>query len=355
MSEILNILGLMSGTSLDGIDMAQCQFQYSEKQWKYQIIHTETVPYSSYWEDILKNAHKLKGFDLLLLDIKYGEYLGSVINKFLKKHKSTIDFIASHGHTIFHIPEQRFTYQLGNGQAMATKTGIPVIHNFRLKDVLNGGQGAPLVPVGDQYLFDEYQFCINLGGFANVSMLDKGIRIAYDICPVNFALNLVSAEKKQKFDYKGKLAQNGKIISELLNELNQLEYYSKKPPKSLGREWFEKYFTPIFVKYNTSTEDKLRTLSEHISYQISRSLNFYTSGNNKALLTGGGVYNDFLIQLIREKSKAEINKPSDQLINFKEALVFAFLGLLNYRGKINCYSSVTGAKKNLTTGNIAYP
>jgi len=216
-------------------------------------------------------------------------------------------------------------------------------------DIALGGQGAPLVPIGDRLLFSEYDFCLNLGGFANISFESENKRIAYDICPVNIILNELASKTGVAFDKDGEIGKSGTIHSELLNTLNNISYYHQKHPKSLGKEWLTSNFSPFLEDFNIPLNDKIRTLYEHISHQITNSI---TIGNAKILITGGGAHNVFLIDLLKQKTKANIVIPTNEIIDFKEALVFAFLGLRRLRGEINCLASVTGAVKDCSGGII---
>lgn len=354
--KVYNVIGLMSGTSLDGLDIAYCTFKLNNGKWSYALNCAETIKYSKDWYLKLTKAHLLSSAQLLQMHSEYGLFLGDKVTGFIKKHKlKNVDFVSSHGHTIFHRPENGFTFQLGNGASLASACGIKVVCNFRIMDVALKGQGAPLVPIGDRLLFAEYDFCLNLGGFSNISFEYKGKRVAFDICPVNTALNYLASAKKRSFDKNGLLAKSGKVNSELLLKLNELDYYQKKKPKSLGREWLEKYFIPVIDSEIISTEDKLATVAEHVAYQISRVM-LDKSKSGTLLITGGGANNKFLIKIISDRLPAyQIIIPSQSLVDFKEALVFAFLGVLKVEGKINTLHSVTGAVKDSSGGVIFIP
>jgi anhydro-N-acetylmuramic acid kinase len=341
----------MSGTSLDGLDLAYCVFKKESDKWKFSIKEAITLKYDIEWTKKLKNAHTLSSASLLKLHNEYGTYLGHCVRDFARGKKITnLDFISSHGHTIFHQPENRFTFQLGHGAAIASATGYPVVNDFRSLDVTLGGQGAPLVPIGDKLLFSEYEYCLNIGGFANISYEHKGDRIAFDICPANIALNYLAGLYGKDYDEDGKIAAKGKVDKTLLNKLNALSYYKKAAPKSLGREWLEKEFLPIIDKTNLSNTDKMATVTQHIVMQIAAVMN----GRKASLLaTGGGALNKHLIQQIKKHSpQTKIIVPGKELVNYKEALVFALLGALRWRGEVNCLKSVTGASKNNSGGSI---
>lgn len=351
-----NVIGLMSGTSLDGLDVAYCTFQFYKGKWSYTIDDAETIKYSKNWSRKLKEAHLLSGEELMQLHGDYGALLGEKVLHFMKEYKiRNVDFVASHGHTIFHNPQKGFTFQLGNGASLAAACGIKTVCDFRVMDVALKGQGAPLVPIGDKLLFTEYNFCLNLGGFSNISYEHKGNRIAFDICPVNTALNYLALAKGKMYDKDGKMAESGKIKKELLVELNALKYYHKSYPKSSGREWLSTYFLPLIDKYTIPAEDKLATVVEHVAFQISQAIQ-NTAKKGKLLVSGGGANNKFLVSRLMEKLPAhEVIVPSPNLVNYKEALVFAFLGVLKMEQKINALKSVTGAIKNSSGGVVFIP
>ena len=341
-------IGLMSGTSLDGLDIVYVKFNKIDFS-EFEIIYATTIEYSEQWEKRLKNSIRLDAENLSNLDIDFGAYLGNKTQEFMSKHKITaLDFIASHGHTVFHQPDLGITLQVGDGQQIYNITKCTTISDFRIQDVQLGGQGAPLVPIGDRILFSEYEACINLGGFANISYESENNRIAFDICPVNIVLNYYCKKIGFNYDDKGDNASKGTVHESLLEDLNALQYYLKTPPKSLGLEWVSHYVFPLLDHYKLEVRDILRTYTEHIAYQISLIINPFDA----VLFTGGGVYNDFLIERIQNLSTTQIIIPKDEIINYKEALIFSLLGLLKLEDEINCLSSVTGAKINHSSGKI---
>ncbi|HEC43154.1 hypothetical protein LCGC14_2195490 [marine sediment metagenome] len=345
------ILGIMSGTSLDGLDLAICSFEEKTGIWAYHILHTETVPYDENWIRKLDSAPYLSGLDLQLLDLEYGKFISEQANAAVVSSGIEIELIASHGHTVFHQPEGGYTLQIGNPQVIAAVTGVQTVGNFRQLDMLYGGQGAPLVPVGDDLLFGEYEYCLNLGGFANISYKHRAKRFARDICPANIVLNRYARDLDLPFDNEGKAGRSGNICQPLYDRLNTLPYFSMEGPGSLAREWLESEFLPLIGEFMLPVTDTLRTLSEHIAFQVSRQI----KPHSKILVTGGGAYNIFLLERISHHSQSEISSSSVELIEFKEAMVFAFLGLLKIRGEINCYSSVTGAEKDSCCGVLYTP
>jgi len=346
----------MSGTSLDGLDIAYCEFKKNEK-WQYEILLAETLKYSKSWRDKLRSAFKSDGYYLSYLDIEYGKFIGEKVLSFIKKHKLVVDFIASHGHTIFHEPEKGLTLQIGHGISIASVSNLPVVCDFRSGDVALGGQGAPLVPLVDKMLFSKYDYCLNLGGFANISFDNKqGERIAFDICPVNIVLNELVGKFGKEFDTGGRIASMGVIDRDLLSRLNRLAFYKAKAPKSLGREWVEHKFFPILNACNISTQDTLRTVVEHIATQIALAVHVKPRLTApKLLITGGGAYNTFLLKRISSVATCTISLPEDITIQFKEAMAFAFLGVLKMREETNILKSVTGAKRDSSGGTICFP
>lgn len=349
--ELTFCIGLMSGTSLDGLDLVYVKFDNNDIS-NFEILSTETIDYSDNWKHKLQNAINLDEHFIQTLNRDYGVFLGEQTKEFIVKNKiEKLDFIASHGHTIFHQPENGITLQIGDGQNISNITNSKVVSDFRTQDVKLGGQGAPLVPIGDKLLFSEFEACVNLGGFANISFKSNKKRIAFDICPVNIVLNYYSKILGFDYDDKGLLSSKGEINENLLQELNQLEFYITNPPKSLGLEWVHRFIFPVFEKYQLKPGSILRTFTEHIAQQIAIIIHPF----QKVLFTGGGVYNEFLIKRIKDLTNADIIIPSDKIINYKEALIFALLGLLKLQEKDNCLSSVTGAKKNHSSGVIFNP
>ncbi len=347
------VLGVMSGTSLDGIDLAFVTFTRDLK-WEFSIGAAETVPYNQEWKQRLSGGINLDSEELQVLDEDYTEYLAEVINKFINKHKlEELDAVCSHGHTIKHEPENGLTLQIGNLPQLAELTGNSVVCDFRVQDVALGGQGAPLVPVGDELLFSEYKYCLNLGGFANVSTSKDGNRIAYDICAVNTVLNHYAEKLGMEYDKDGDNARQGKLNPELLERLEALPFYKMPPPKSLGIEYVNKEILPLINSLEKDIPSVLRNFTQHVALQISNEIGKDASA--EVLVTGGGCLNTFLIQQIKKMTLTHLVIPSLEIINYKEALIFAFLGVLKLRDEINVYSSVTGAESDHSSGEIYLP
>lgn len=345
-------IGVMSGTSLDGIDLAWCHFSRKEDgRWAYRIEKAVTVPYSDDFRQRLSNAQELSALEYVKLNNDVAAIFAKAINSWLGDG-SRPDFIASHGHTVFHQPEIGLTTQIGNGAILAARTNVLTVCDFRTKDVALGGQGAPLVPIGDELLFGEYDACLNLGGFSNVSYRVDNKRIAYDISPCNMALNKLANLVGLPYDKDGQLSRNGQILPELLQKLNDLEYYHQKPPKSLGKEWFENAFYPVLEQFldNNAVDDVARTVVEHIAMQIVANV---PETAQTLLITGGGAHHHFLIQQIQsQKDALKIVVPDNLIVDYKEALIFAFLGLLRLNGEVNCLRSVTGAREDCCGGGV---
>ena len=344
------MIGLMSGTSLDGVDLAYCRFTLENGQWGHSIEQTQTFGYPDKWQSVLRNAQDLPEESLDSLHVQLGDYFAHVIESFIETHALDVDFIASHGHTAIHRPEEGVTRQLGSGSRMSHLLGIPVINDFRSKDLRLGGQGAPLVPIGDRFLFSDYDICVNLGGFANLSYSDSGTRKAFDICPLNMALDEVAQVAGKAFDDHGQMARTGSVSTRLVKQLNGLPYYSSSGPKSLGREWYLESFRPIWKDRQMPMNHLAASLAEHAAIQIASAMEPVEGMN--ALFTGGGAYHDLLMERIAHHSEKDIHIPGDALIQYKEALVFAFLGVLRWRNEVNVLASVTGASKDHCSGVI---
>ena len=342
----------MSGTSLDGLDIVYCKIKVGKKSKKFEILSATTKKYAPDWKRKLASAHTLTASQLFSLDHDYGQYLAKATLDFIKENKiNDVDFIASHGHTIFHQPKNGFTYQLGSGQTIYDVSGLPVVFDFRSLDVIRGGEGAPLVPIGDRYFFSEYDICLNLGGIANLSMEDNGKRIAFDFCFANMGLNFLSAKAGKEFDRNGVLASSGEINDIMLKQLKTVYKPLRKKRPSLGREGFEKSIQSILDNETIPLQNRLRTFCESIAIETANAVPA-KKNKMKLLVTGGGALNSFLVQTIRGKlkNKAEVVIPQRQIIEFKEAVVFALLGVLRVRGEVNCLKSVTGANRDSSVG-----
>ncbi|HBK83556.1 MAG TPA: anhydro-N-acetylmuramic acid kinase [Flavobacterium sp.] len=345
-----NVLGVMSGTSLDGVDIANLSFSNTGK-WYWQILEAETIPYSNDWLVKLKNAVNFSESEIYQLNIDYTHYLADLINNFISTNKlKNIDAICSHGHTVLHKPHLGITLQIGNLPIISNLTHHKVVCDFRVQDINLGGQGAPLVPIGDRMLFYNYDYCINLGGFSNISFEDDFERVAFDISPVNTVLNYFAQQLGYEYDDKGIIAKSGNFNRSLFDNLNAIDYYQKKFPKSLGVEFVNERILTSIRSFQISIPDILNTFSEHIAFQISKVI---TDKKATLLFTGGGVYNEYLMNRVKYfLPNSTIIIPNSKTIQYKEALIFGFLGVLKLRNEINVLSSVTGASHDHTSGKV---
>lgn len=347
-------LGIMSGTSLDGLDLCLTEFHFDGK-WNFKITQADCVDYNDEWRRKLASAHELSEEKIQRLHVEFGHFIGENVNSFLKRDSlAKPEIVCSHGHTVFHQPEKGITVQIGDGQTIANATGITCVNDFRSLDVSLGGQGAPLVPIGDELLFSEFDACLNLGGFSNISFKEDGERRAFDICPVNIVLNEFANRLGKPFDHNGELARSGKLNEALLDQLNSLNLYTEEIRPSLAREWVESTINPLLNESGLTEVDIMRTFVEHVAIQIARVIERKAAGGS-VLVTGGGAYNSFLMDRMSAYCLADLIIPDKQTIEFKEALIFAFLGVLRINDEINVLHSVTGASRDSCSGTIHRP
>jgi anhydro-N-acetylmuramic acid kinase len=351
----------MSGSSLDGQDIAFAEFQENAGKWTYEIKETACYNYDDNWTHRLKNAVSLSALEYQLLHTQYGHYIGQKVNEFIADHglQYQVSLIASHGHTTFHLPSKKMTAQLGDGAAIAAETGLPVVTDLRAMDVALGGQGAPIVPIGEKMLWSEYDYFLNIGGIANISV-NADPYVAFDICPANRVLNMLANEDGKPYDDGGNIAASGNVNSFLLEKLNQLDYYRQSYPKSLANDFGTDVIYPMIRDMRRGIPDALRTYSEHIAIQINnaisalKNLKLQTS-NLKLLATGGSAFNKFLVQRISDllrKQQIEVVIPDATLVSYKEALIMAFIGVLRWRQEYNVLSSVTGSSRDSIGGAL---
>lgn len=344
------VLGIMSGSSLDGLDLALCELEEKRGRWRYAILKARTVAYPVAMRERLLHIMKGSAMELAQLDADLGQFIGQASKRFLRGEK--VDLITSHGHTIFHQPKQGFSTQIGSGARIAAITGITTVCDFRSSDVAAGGQGAPLVPLGEKLLFPDYNTFINLGGICNISLHGPKSITGFDVCIGNQALNHLAAEAGQPFDRNGDIARGSHFNAELLANLNRLPFHQQRPPKSLGREWFEESVLPLINDSDQPVGRRLRTVVEHIAWQLGKALK---KAEGPVLVTGGGAHNRFLVERIAAHGRAVLVLPPKASIDFKEALVFALLGVLRMRGEPNALASVTGAKRDTVGGAVHVP
>lgn len=359
---VYRAIGLMSGSSLDGLDIVLATFHENGGKWNYEIMEADCYGYSPEWTNRLRDAGNLSALDYQLLHTEYGHYLGEQVNKFISQ--KNLDFqvalVASHGHTVFHLPAKKMTAQIGDGAAIAAETRLPVVSDLRALDVAFGGQGAPIVPIGEKLLFSEYEYFLNLGGIANLSAAAEGGYIAFDVCPTNRVLNMLANDAVKEYDDEGRIAASGKIDTTLLTELNVLEYYKLEYPKSLANDFGTEIIYPMIKNAGIRTDNALRTYTEHIVIQIKNALSNLNHLKQKKpvsrmLVTGGGAFNTFLIERLKDQLKSlniEVVVPDERIVKYKEALIMALMGVLRWREKTNVFSSVTGAERDSVGGAL---
>jgi anhydro-N-acetylmuramic acid kinase len=352
-------IGLMSGSSLDGLDIAFCEFNIFEKELTWSLITAETIPFSEQWVARLAHLPHQSAKIYAQTDIYLGYYFGELCLEFMNRHQIQPDFIASHGHTIFHDPGRRFTAQIGDGAAIAGTTGVMTIDNFRNLDIALDGEGAPIAPIADQYLLPGYDFYLNLGGIVNISCQANDKYIAFDISGANQVLNRLAQERDLKYDENGQLAASGQLITSLLNQADRLPYLSQPYPKSLSNQWVQEQLVPLFVNSKAAIEDRLHTMIHHIAKQIKLSIEQVVSKENlqqekyRMIMTGGGAYNGFLVKTIKQYlPNIDVILPDNKIIDFKEAALIALMGTLRIEQIPNTINSVTGAKKSVIAGAI---
>ena len=340
----------MSGTSADGLDVCCAEFTDNNGLWRYRIECAKGYDYPADLRNtLISGVQNMSARDFVAFHSRYGHYLGQKVNEFIKEFNiEKPDLIASHGSTVFHEPDKGIMFQIGDGAAIAAETGIPTVSDFRRLDIMLGGQGAPLVPVGDRALFGEYDYCLNIGGFSNISYDEGPKRIAFDISPVNYVINHYTRKIGLEMDRDGEIAAKGTIDHGLLQQLNSLDYYSANPPKSLAREWVERNVFPLINASALNLEDILRTYYEHCAIQLAK----VTRPDSRILVTGGGAWNKFLISRMADLSKCTLTVPEPEVVQYKEALIFAFLGVLYMMDTPSCLKSVTGASKDNIGGML---
>jgi len=360
-------IGLMSGSSLDGLDMAYCSFTLSENEtaladisWK--LLKAETIPFSDKWVSRLANLPTQNALDFSKTHTYFGHYMAELVNDFLRKHPVDPDFIASHGHTIFHYPEKLMTVQIGDGAALAAKTGYPVICDFRTHDIALEGEGTPIAPAADRYLFKDYDFLLNIGGIANITLNNPKGPTAFDIGPANQVLNMLAQQADQPYDKDGLLATAGKVNNNLLELLNHNDYFDTQPPKSLDNQWIQTEVFPVYQNHKASINDQLHTACQQLAEQTAKAIDYLilkealNKDRYKLLATGGGALNLFLIKCIREqvnkKYSIDLEVPHLDIVLYKEAILMGLMGVLRVANIPNCFSSVTGAAMDTVGGAI---
>lgn len=356
---VYKVIGLMSGSSLDGLDICYTYLEETRGEWKFDIQQAACIPYSEEWVANLSRADQMDAGDFLKLHTAYGRYTGELVNKFIAEHDlhHKVDFIASHGHTAYHDPANRTSFQLGDGATIAAVTALPVISDLRSLDVALGGQGAPIVPIGDKLLFGDFDYWLNIGGIVNITVRHEGKMMAFDVCTGNQALNALARAEGMEYDENGALAQQGKLLLAVLGQLNDQKYFDRQPPKSLSNDAAQELVFPKLMQSSHLNQDLLRTVVQHIAEQVAKVVRQFPHEKEQAkmLVTGGGAFNNFLIEVLQEQlTPLQVNAivPYEQVVKFKEALVMALIGTLRWREETNVMSSVTGAEKDSISGAL---
>ncbi|MGB0862924.1 MAG: anhydro-N-acetylmuramic acid kinase [Saprospiraceae bacterium] len=356
------VIGLMSGSSLDGVDLAYCEFRLNDEAIDFDLLIAETIPFDEKWMGRLQHLPTQNALTFAKTHVYFGHYLGELLNDFIERCKIEPDFIASHGHTIFHDPDRRFTTQIGEGGAMAAITKTTVISDFRTQDIAIDGEGTPIAPAADRYLFSEYDLMMNIGGIANITCNAKGKYIAFDTSAANQVLNVLASFKGLEYDKNGNLAAQGKVIPSILEQLESMEYFKQSYPKSIANSWVRDRILPIFIENEASIEDRLHTAVEHIATETAVAIKGIFTKEKlpkkeyQLLVTGGGALNGFLIKKIQEKLvplRVKVEVPAPEIIEYKEAILMGLMGVLRMEERVNCFSSVTGARRN-TIGGAVY-
>ena len=358
---VYRVIGLMSGSSMDGLDIVFTELEESGGKWNYRIKAADCYGYNQHWLHQLQNASRLSAYDYLLLHSAYGKLTGELVNRFIEEEQlhHQVQLIASHGHTVFHAPSSGMTSQLGDGATIAAVTGINVVSDLRAMDIALGGQGAPIVPVGEKLLFKEYRYFLNIGGIANISAGTEDAYLAFDVCPANRVLNLLAQTVGKEYDYNGELASAGTIHEPLLTKLNALDYYRQPYPKSLANDFGTLVIFPLIQSYSLTAEDALRTYTEHIALQLGNAIQHIQTtaadGIQQMLVTGGGAFNSFLIERLKallHPQQIEVVIPDSVLVKYKEGLVMALLGILRWREENTVLQTVTGATRSSIGGAV---
>lgn len=359
----MKILGLISGSSLDGLDMAICQFdEQATSQLEWEVIHTQTAGFPEGLLSRLVRSTELSTRELMELEVEFSKFCASESLDFLTKAKCSVDYIASHGHTVFHYPEDGYTVQIGKGSIIAELTGIPSISDFRSNDIALRGQGAPLAPIVERYLYPGYNVYFNLGGIANFSIHEKSNIRSIDSCPCNQVLNFLISANGLPYDDRGRVARSGKVNDQLLKEWSSLEYFKLSGPKSMDNSWVHQIFIPVMNKYHLSMKDALATMVEftalQLSKDISKLLQLDSITQMSGFVTGGGAYNDYLLERMTyhfQKLGLSLEVPDAQTIEFKEAILMSLMGYLRILERPNTIPTVTGAAKMSIGGAVYLP
>lgn len=363
--ESSDILGVMSGSSMDGLDLAFIRLNTEVGKpgllsASYELLHGATMPIPEELLNQLKYSSKLDALSLLTLDQDFGSWAGKAIDTAIKQTSFSPSLIGFHGHTVFHFPDRKVSFQLGHGAVLSAYTQLPVVTDFRSQDMALGGQGAPMVSIAEKWLWPDYSGFLNLGGICNITL--KKTKEAYesaDIWVCNQILNHLAREVGHSYDDRGLIAAKGLPIDELIEALLLAEWFEKKAPKSLDNSYLYEEVIPLFNKYRDySTGDKLHSAVIVIAKAIANHVNavYHSEAiQGGIMLTGGGALNDFLVEKIRAELTCDIFLPDLETIQFKEAIMVAFAGWLRWRGLPNFIKEATGAKSDAIGGVLHIP
>lgn len=351
----VSIIGCMSGSSLDGLDMTLCQFQLHDGKADWSITAAETQSFPEDLRQALKTAPQLDGFTLQKLHADFGVFIGQSLRRWMERHHLKADYIASHGHTVFHDPAKHFTLQIGSGAHIAFHAGVDTITDFRSADIAAGGQGAPFAPVADKDLFPGYDGYINLGGIANISIVTpEGLRKGWDVGPCNQALNHLAEKAGRSFDPNGSMAASGKIIPSLLQTLVQSFPFEDGQPKGLSNAEVAQQWLKKLVAEEGDVKDALATTTEAIAIMMTDHVKRSITGSCRILVTGGGAHNTHLMERLAHHGGLEIEwvVPSRDIVDFKECLLMAWLGYLRVHHQPFGLPPFTGASTDTIGGAI---
>lgn len=350
---MISILGIMSGSSMDGIDLAICEFP---KEGSYILHKSETIPLPDQLSDRITGFASLNPFEIADLDADFSLFVAQTINNFIGDFAGKIGLIVSHGHTIYHNPPKNVSWQLGNGGIIASKCGIDTLCDLRIQDVTLGGEGAPLASTLDFHIFKNHDLLINLGGIANVSL--RGLEnklLSWDVGPCNQILNALAARNGMKYDDEGKLARKGIAIDEIMESWQKLDYFNREVPKSLDNSWVRQNFIEPILMLPYPNGDLLATSVEFLARQLADDIRKNSGFNMEGLVTGGGAHNTYLIERINAHCSdlgVKVQPAARELIDYKEAILMAFMGHLYQQKRANTVSSATGAVKDIQAGGL---
>jgi len=343
------IAGVMSGSSLDGLDIAIVHFS-PNSDW--QLLWSYDIPYTPEWVSRLKNYHLLSSTEYVSLKFDFSRYIGELVGDALGDYSGNVDYVSFHGHTLLHLPEKGITEQIGNGGVLAAILNIPTITDFRTQDVTKGGVGTPLAPLVELNLFKGHDYYLNLGGIANITkLIDAAKLMAYDVCPCNQVLNYFSNQMGKDYDEGGEIARSGTINKNLIDYLNSIPYFDQNPPKSLDNNWIMNEVIPNFPA--GKIEDTLHTFCNWVAECIANEVE--ESKASSLMVSGGGAHNTYFMECLTSRlssKNCELHLPSKEIIDFKEAILMSLMAYKYINGESNVLCSVTGASSDSIGGAL---